>query len=148
MRNTKPTYILIQPLTTVERMAKHFRVVEECWLWHGSSIRAYGGFMVAGHLKLAHRVMFELVQGREIQAGKVLDHLCRNGRCIRPAHLEEVTQQENVHRGDRHKPKGACSRGHMLAGENLIVDWRGWRYCRTCKLARQRAYKQGLRTHA
>lgn len=34
-----------------------------------------------------------------IPEGLVIDHLCRRPRCINPAHLEAVTNEENVRRG-------------------------------------------------
>ena len=47
---------------------------------------------------LAHRWMYERAVG-PIPAGYVIDHLCCNPSCVNPAHLEVVTQAENVHRG-------------------------------------------------
>ncbi|MGH9151353.1 MAG: HNH endonuclease [Acidimicrobiales bacterium] len=33
--------------------------------------------------------------------GLTLDHLCRDRRCVNPAHLEPVTVAENLRRGHR-----------------------------------------------
>ncbi len=46
----------------------------------------------------AHRLAYELEVG-PIPDGLVLDHLCNNPRCVKPAHLEPVTQRENLERG-------------------------------------------------
>lgn len=74
-----------------------------CWVWTGAMCGAprgegYGNINIGGRLVIAHRYAFEEIEG-PIPNGLVLDHLCRNQRCVNPAHLEAVTQWENVHRG-------------------------------------------------
>lgn len=49
----------------------------------------------------AHIVSWCLANGRLVGAGMTLDHKCRNTKCIRPSHLEEVTRVENTIRGNR-----------------------------------------------
>jgi len=39
-----------------------------------------------------------------------LDHLCRNRACVRPSHLEPVTQTENIRRGAGTKLNAAVVR--------------------------------------
>lgn len=70
-----------------------------CWLWT-ASIRAtgYGQFRVGKRTRDAHRVAWELTNG-SVPDGLQLDHLCRNRACVRPDHLEPVTQRENILRG-------------------------------------------------
>lgn len=46
----------------------------------------------------AYRYYYEQARG-PIPSGLVLDHVCRNPRCVNPAHLEPVTQAENLRRG-------------------------------------------------
>lgn len=57
--------------------------------------RGYGQFWWAGKKKMAHRYSWERVNG-PIPAGMQLDHLCRNTHCVNPAHLQVVTQYENL----------------------------------------------------
>jgi len=40
-----------------------------------------------------------LALDRELREGEVIDHLCRNSRCVRPEHLEVVDNAENSRRG-------------------------------------------------
>ena len=87
---------------------------------------------VAGRTRFLHAVVWELFNG-PVPAGLVLDHLCRNTRCVRPDHLEPVTQGENVARGDRHKiPRTHCAEGHLLDEANTVRR-SGARVCRICR---------------
>lgn len=129
-----------------------------CWLWTGSSSGAegYGQYFVGGkgsrnanrtQYKRAHRVAYEALVG-PIPEGMQLDHLCRVPSCVNPAHLEPVTQQENIRRGRgpsvaglRNAAKTHCSRGHAYEGNNLRIGKDGARYCRVCKSIYEAKYK-------
>lgn len=107
-----------------------------CWLWAGAlSPAGYGRFDVGSRNVRAHRWAYEEERG-PIPEGLSLDHLCRTRRCVRPGHLEPVTQRENVLRGEGFAAVNArkthCPRGHPLSGENLYRNHRGWRQCRAC----------------
>lgn len=70
-----------------------------CWLWLGALDRhGYGRRTIAGRQHQVHRLVYEEAKGA-IPAGCDLDHLCRNPRCVNPAHLEPVTTAENIRRG-------------------------------------------------
>lgn len=76
-----------------------------CWEWAGATMVAnppwpheYGVVQVACCARLAHRVSYAIVHGK-IPDGFVIDHLCRNTKCVNPDHLEAVTQRENIARG-------------------------------------------------
>ncbi len=70
-----------------------------CWVWHGQVRKdGYGVSFQGGGPRLAHRVYYEDVRG-SIPAGLQLDHLCRVRSCVRPDHLEPVTQKVNSRRG-------------------------------------------------
>lgn len=74
-------------------------VMTGCWLWGAmKDPRGYGRFNLDKGPRLAHRIAYTLVKGA-IPGGLGLDHLCRAHGCVNPAHLEPVTQRENVRRG-------------------------------------------------
>lgn len=117
-----------------------------CWEWTASLRNGYGQFGVrAGHVVPAHRFAYEHLVG-PIPDGMVIDHLCRNTRCVNPAHLEPVTNVENVMRGESPMARNArtthCTHGHELVGANLYVDPKGRRQCRACRRASMLAFKQ------
>ena len=73
---------------------------DSCWVWRaGVDRNGYGKFQVEGRNMFAHRVSF-ILSGRNISNGLVIDHICRNQRCVNPDHMEVVTRQENVRRGN------------------------------------------------
>lgn len=103
-----------------------------CWSWLGLvDTKGYGRIMVRYQEFKVHRVAYETWVG-PIPAGLTLDHLCRNRRCVNPAHLEPVTNRENVLRGEGITAKLArktnCLRGHPLPPPGPD----GRRRCRPC----------------
>lgn len=67
-----------------------------CWLWTGSlTQKGYGRFRILNRVIRAHRFSWALA-GHELPFGMVLDHRCHTRHCVRPAHLELVTQQVNA----------------------------------------------------
>ena len=140
----------------LERRLERFILPEPnsgCWLWTGAINQDGYGIMQIGGRKgrraYSHRVAYETFVGaipRELQ----IDHKCRVRCCINPAHLEAVTQLENIRRGDRHKKgtfnkkrklRPCCAAGHSYVADNVYVDRRGIRRCRIC----QRGYHKTMR---
>ena len=76
-----------------------------CWLWTGAQVKGYGRLRFGGRVQPAHRVAYEMMVG-PIPSGLTLDHLCHVKACVRPSHLEPVTQAENLHRARR---DGLCA---------------------------------------
>lgn len=96
---------------------------------------------------LSHRVAYEALVG-PIPDGLPLDHLCRMPACVNPAHLEPVTQAENMRRGDLPQAitarTGLCYRGHSLA--DAYIKPNGQRWCRVCALLSMRRRREARRS--
>lgn len=121
-----------------------------CWLWVGHINQdGYGrGPQVAGgRLVMAHRMTFETQHG-EISEGLELDHLCKVRSCCNPDHLEAVTHEENVLRGESFAAKNAvlthCKRGHeYFEGSYYVIKSKTLgkvnhgRQCKTCHKVQQ-----------
>jgi hypothetical protein len=108
---------------------------------------------------MAHRVVYTLLVG-PIPEGFTLDHTCHNAdstcpggwgcphrRCCNPAHLEPVTHQENILRGEgeaaRHSRQTHCVNGHPFDEANTYVRPRGTgRDCRTCRAERKARFNE------
>jgi hypothetical protein len=116
-----------------------------CWVWMGGGrTGGYGAFneRVPGGFKptSAHRSAYRLFVG-PIPEGLVLDHLCRNRRCVNPDHLEAVAQLVNIRRGfvGGSTSRTRCKNGHEFAGDNLVLSEKQ-QVCRTCRNARALAH--------
>jgi hypothetical protein len=145
-------------MTDAERFWSKVNADGVCWEWGGKTDRkGYGQFVVSlgkrGATKStgAHRWAYELLVG-PIPEGLVLDHLCKNPRCVCPEHCEPVTQLINVHRGGagaRNAAKTHCPQGHPYEGHNLIRRDNGRssgnRSCRKCMYESVRRYQQRKR---
>lgn len=115
-----------------ERFWPRVQKTDTCWLWTGAADHfGYGRFGHNGRVVLTHRFSYESVRG-PVPAGTELDHLCRNPRCVNPAHLEPVSHRENVVRGARAN-KETCRNGHPMTPEN-ITAWSARNGHKTCKL--------------
>lgn len=69
-----------------------------CWIWLRTIGKGgYPRTQLFGRDAYAHRIFYGGTKG-EIPAGLVLDHLCSQPSCVNPAHLEAVTQRENLRR--------------------------------------------------
>jgi hypothetical protein len=119
----------------------------ECWPWTGATqARGYGHFSPE-HRRMvgAHRFAYELAVG-PIAADLVVDHLCRNPICVNPAHLEAVTNRENLMRGNTlaaaNAAKTHCPHGHEYDAANTHVNPQGRRLCRACAREWTRRHRQ------
>ena len=113
----------------------------ECWDWIGArSNKGYGYFNAGEKRVRAHRFSYELYNG-PISKVMTIDHLCRNRGCVNPTHLEVVTLQENISRGNSMR---TYRKTHCPAGHEYSQLFSGRRYCRVCSAIRQREYRKSL----
>ena len=114
----------------------HVTITNDCWLWTGSiNENGYGLFKVSGKTMKSHRVAYE-TYNRPIETGNVIDHLCKVRNCVKPDHLEQVSQAENLYRGNTiasvNRLKKYCINGHEFTEDNTIIRKNNTRNCRKC----------------
>lgn len=95
--------------------------------------------------RLVHRVVWTHLFG-PIADGLVIDHRCRNRRCVNPDHLEPVTRSENLLRSGRvgkwNSLKTKCPKcgGPFTQGPTQ-------RFCKACRSAYRRVWDREHREH-
>lgn len=138
-----------KPKPLAARLARlSVRAPSGCWIWLGSRHSQGYGLITLNDPKrtqYAHRVSYELHVG-PIPEGMVIDHLCRREACIRPEHLQAVTQQVNVRRGSRCRGVSdlVCKRGHSRADHGYVLPDNG-RRCRLCDVLNTQDYRRRKR---
>lgn len=118
-----------------------FEIIQEsgCWEWIASINGAgYGQVRIRGRTFAAHRVSYSIHKG-ELDLELVIDHMCRNRKCVNPEHLRQVTPKTNTLENSegvsaKNKKKTHCWRGHEFNEKNT---WKakgkyGGRHCRVC----------------
>lgn len=155
-----PNYVAIRPSDEKRFLARiDKRGPGECWPWVGGrTASGYGAFKSADGVQiLAHRWSYLYFVG-PIPEGLVIDHVaargCTRRECVNPAHLEPVTQRENLLRADtfqaRNAAKTHCPEGHEYTEANTSIH-RGKRSCIECSSRRRRNGKgldhNRLKTH-
>ena len=98
---------------------------DECWPWKGAVTRGRGGIGIGLRMTSSHRVAVVL-SGRDIPAGMMVDHMCRNGLCQNPKHLRVVTPRVNSLENSGspfalNAAKTHCPNGHPYEGENGAI---------------------------
>lgn len=112
----------------------------ECLLWNlfVDPKSGYGYVRYDGHMRLAHKVHWELTNGPVLE-GMELDHTCRKRSCINLKHLEPVPHQVNVARGilgettrKRMTRLTTCQKGHLYSEVGVRLNTDGTKRCRAC----------------
>jgi HNH endonuclease len=124
-------------MTDLERFFKYVNKTDSCWMWTGGiNYKGYGIFTVNGKTIGAHRFSYEAHHG-PLPDGMMPDHLCRVRHCVRPDHLEAVTNLENTLRGENfiavHAAKTHCVNGHLFDEANTRIDIRNGHQLRVCR---------------
>lgn len=128
----------------VRELMDHFERYEVdlhtgCWQWTGPVFQAngYGQMGVAYEgTSVAHRAFYIREYGA-IPGDAVLDHLCRNRRCVNVDHLDLTTVAENTKRGlSSYAIRDKCkSAGHDISTPGSWYVARGARTCLECARA-------------
>lgn len=128
-----------------------------CWLWCGALDKrtGYGERTQIGKERdfphhWAYRAMVGPIPTEPVRLE--IDHECHSTdpecdlgvadhhrRCVNPDHLRLVTRAENM-AGSHQAQKSHCVNGHPFEGDNLFVDAKGRRKCRTCNRETQRGF--------
>lgn len=78
-------------------------VTNGCHIWTGGTTghrtHPYGMFRLGRHMYPVHRIAYALEHGSDTLDNQVIDHTCGVTLCVNPAHMEPVSQRENVARG-------------------------------------------------
>lgn len=99
---------------------------------------------------LLHRWVVEQVEGRPLEPGEVVMHLCDTPACYRYSHLRRATQRENIVDGytkgrikppprPPHKSDEVCAHGHT----EVVRNANGKRHCRRCGREREQRRRTG-----
>lgn len=134
-----------------ERFWSKVDTTGDCWDWTASVIGGprggYGQFRVGRKMRKAHVVSYEAHVG-PVPPGLQLDHLCRNRRCVNPAHLEPVTARQNHHRSPlTPASRMQCPRGHSLS-DAYLRPRDGARVCTKCQRLNAHQYARTERYRA
>lgn len=137
--------------TPEQRLRARVVKTDTCWNWTAAKTRkGYGWFQADGRPHLAHRYAYTLAYG-PLPDHIQLHHLCENKGCVRPDHLQPVTQAEHIDvtpssPAHINASKTHCPQGHPYSTENTyIIPSTGGRMCRTCSRARNKETKRRVR---
>lgn len=129
----------------------------ECWEWTGSGNGGYGTIRLPppdGRYQKAHRISL-LLHGIPLIPGLVVDHACRNKKCVNPKHLRQVSVAINTLENSGaasvfNKQKTHCPRGHEFRQYfSKCGKSHGraafYRTCRICATAASTRYREKRR---
>ena len=141
----RPRVRIVIPERVAERAATRFVENEAGCFISAYSVASHGyaqvGWQERGYRQMvtAHRAAWVHANGQQIPEGMTIDHLCKERRCVNPAHLRLLSNFENARRtGGRDWPLGTCVNGH--SNEHLRLSGKR-RVCHLCNLAAQQRYR-------
>lgn len=141
--------------TEIQNWIKNMVRIDEngCWNASKSTKNVYAARYINGNKILLHRLSYSVFIDKLFKK-LVIDHLCKNKKCINPLHLEQVTFRENLIRGDTlasvNINKTHCIRGHEYNQKNTHItrhllkrEWKivEHRRCRQCMVDKSRQFR-------
>jgi hypothetical protein len=101
---------------------------DACWDWQGKRQKYGYGCISRGHQGaiLAHRAMWQVLTGHDIEKGMCICHTCDRPSCVRPSHLFLGTHADNVrdkvNKGRQHRPRGERHpKARLTAGDVIAI---------------------------
>lgn len=136
-----------------EKFLKNITIDQEsgCWNWSGVMQLGYGCFCIKNELGKwkaykSHRISYELFIGK-IKPKFLIDHICKNKKCINPDHLRQVTARINSIENSsgpafQNSLKTHCSKGHELTEKNTHISKINGNKKRTCVICKKERNKK------
>jgi len=115
-----------------------------CHEWNGYlDDHGYGGFKINNTNYKAHRVSFHI--HKKLDNTKLVDHICRNRKCVNPEHLRLVDFKTNSVENNTgivaiNYQKTHCINGHEFLGNNFKIYSDKSRTCMICKRINARRF--------
>jgi hypothetical protein len=78
-----------------QRFNKKVQRTKKCWYWKGAMRSGYGLFWYLGRCVAAHRFAYQAWVG-ELGEYDLVHHKCSNRNCVRPSHLQRISNHENI----------------------------------------------------
>ena len=116
------------PENTQRNFWKKVRKTDSCWIWVASTgRRGHGTFSVAGKIKKAHRISWELHNGA-IPHGLWVLHRCDKPGCVKPEHLYLGVVGGNLRINTRSKEFVAIFESKQIDGPGGCRIWNGGKF--------------------
>jgi hypothetical protein len=132
---------------SIKRFESFYKKVGNCFEWQNHIDRdGYGSFYFMKKLRRAHRVAWYFKNG-EIPKGMVIDHICKNRKCVNVEHLRCVSKRQNnlensVSVGAINANKTTCKYGHPFD------RFYGQRYCSICQAEKTKRLRKKWKIEA
>ncbi len=146
---------------TYQTFLSHLVTVSSgCIEWNGiiKKDSGYGVFTLKKKQWRAHRLAYELFIGQipktiiedGIEKEAVIDHICRNRKCVNTDHLRILSRGKNVSIGEAGKYKrhknglNFCVNGHEYTEDNTIYQNKELKKYKICKICRDQKNKERI----